>query len=195
MVDVATVCARSTFERPLSCVGDSDAGDRDLLPAYSHCLAVRRGKAVFDQVSYHIDVEPMGEQSCPRAAAQPCIGKHFERPPLLPAEVNPRQPNAPQRQNFLADRICHLRTYANRDARPRPGISSSSLAPCRLLASSFSAQRCSPLRLRPNVTSRGTPTGVAAHHFRYAGSRLILIFPRPKAPRARCQMPRWAVSG
>ncbi len=87
--------ARSTFERPPAGVGDSDAGDRDLLPAYSHCLVMRRGKAVFDQVSYHIDVEPMGEQSCPGAAAQPCIGKHFERPPLFCAKVNPRQTKPP----------------------------------------------------------------------------------------------------
>jgi hypothetical protein len=35
----------------------------------------------------------MGEQSCPGAAAQPCIGKHFERPPLFCAKVNPRQPS------------------------------------------------------------------------------------------------------
>jgi len=98
--NVATVCAKSTFERPLSCVSDSDAGDLDLLPAYSHCLVVRRGKAVFDQVSYHIDVEPVGEQSCPGAAAQPCVGKQFERPPLFCAKVNPRQTNAPPASEF-----------------------------------------------------------------------------------------------
>ena len=83
--NVATVCAQSTFERPLSCVGDSDAGDRNLLPAY--CLAMRRGKAVFDQVSYHIDVEPMGEQSCSAAAAQPCIGQTSGLAPAGPTTL------------------------------------------------------------------------------------------------------------
>ncbi len=61
---------------------------------------VRRGKAVFDQVSYHIDVEPVGEQSCPGAAAQPCVGKQFKRPPLFCAKVNPRQTNAPSVRVF-----------------------------------------------------------------------------------------------
>jgi hypothetical protein len=130
--NVATVWAKSTFERPLSCVSESDAGDLDLLPAYSHCLVVRRGKAVFDQVSYHIDVEPVGEQSCPGAAAQPCVGKQFERPPLFCAKVNPRQTNAPQRQNFLADRICHLTVYANRGCRRPRAIRRRSAEPREL---------------------------------------------------------------
>jgi hypothetical protein len=37
----------------------------------------------------------MVEQRRSCAAAQPCVGKHFERPPLFCAKVNPRQTNAP----------------------------------------------------------------------------------------------------
>jgi hypothetical protein len=71
----------------------------------------------------------MVEQICPGASAQPCIGKHFERPPLFCAKVNPRQTNASQRQNFPADRICHLTMYANRGCcRPRVALRSD-LAP------------------------------------------------------------------
>jgi hypothetical protein len=114
LAEVATVCARSTFDRPPACVGDPDAGNLDLASARPHGLALRGGKAALDQVGYHINAEPMGEHRRAGAAAQPCGGKHFERQALLPAEVNPCHTNAPQRQNFLADRICHLTVYANR---------------------------------------------------------------------------------
>jgi hypothetical protein len=97
-------------------VRDPNAGNLDLPPAHPHGLAVRRSKAVLDQVGYHIDVEPMADQRRPGAAAQSCVGEHFERAPLLSAETNPRHTNAPQRQKVLADRICHLTVCANRAA-------------------------------------------------------------------------------
>ena len=107
------------FDRPPAGLRDPHAGNRDLPPAHPHGLAMRRGKAVLDQVGYHIDVEPMADQRRPGAAAQSCVGEHFERAPLLSAEMNPRHTNAPQRQKVLADRICHLPVCANRAASIR----------------------------------------------------------------------------
>src|ERR1700730_2712363 len=100
------------FDRPPAGLRDPHAGNRDLPPAHPHGLAMRRGKAVLDQVGYHIDVEPMADQRRPGAAAQSCVGEHFERAPLLSAEMNPRHTNAPQRQKVLTDRICHLPVWA-----------------------------------------------------------------------------------
>jgi hypothetical protein len=110
------VSAFWAFERPPAGVRDPDARNLDLPPAHPHGLAARRGKAVLDQIGYHIDVEPMAEQRCPGAAAQSCVGEHFERAALLSAEVNPRHTNAPQRQKVLADGICQLTVCANRAA-------------------------------------------------------------------------------
>jgi hypothetical protein len=97
-------------------VRDPNAGNLDLPPAHPHGLAVRRGEALLDQGGYHIDVEPMADQRRPGAAAQSCVGEHFERAALLSAEMTPHHTNAPQRQNVLADRICHLVVCANRAA-------------------------------------------------------------------------------
>ena len=81
-------------------VRDPNAGNLDLPPAHPHGLAVRCGKAVLDQVGYHIDVEPMADQRRPGAAAQSCVGEHFERAALLSAEMTPHHTNAPSVRKF-----------------------------------------------------------------------------------------------
>jgi hypothetical protein len=48
LADVATVCAQSTFERPLAGVRDPDASYLDLASADPHGLALRRGEPVAD---------------------------------------------------------------------------------------------------------------------------------------------------
>jgi hypothetical protein len=89
-----------SFELPPAGVHDPHTGNLDLPPTHPHGLLVRRSEALEHQVRYHIHVESMGEQICPGAAAQPCIGKHFERPPLFCAKVNPRQISAPSVRVF-----------------------------------------------------------------------------------------------
>jgi hypothetical protein len=83
MAAVAKGCARSAFERPAAVVGDLDASYPDLASAHPHVLTTRHSEPIVDQVGYHFDAEPMGQQHRPGAAAQAYRGKYFERAALF----------------------------------------------------------------------------------------------------------------
>ena len=77
----------STFKRPPAGICDPEASYSDFTCAHPHDLTTRCGAPIVDQVGYHGDSKPMGEQRRPGAAAQPHSREYLERPALFCTEV------------------------------------------------------------------------------------------------------------
>src|SRR6266849_5673510 len=96
-----TAWRQSAFNRPPAGVGDRDADDLDRPAVFIDGVAPCCCKPGADEAGDHVAIEPMGEHEQILGDAVRNAGEQRQRLALFRAEVNSRQTNVPQRQNFL----------------------------------------------------------------------------------------------